>query len=109
MSNWAGQFNVRHALATHFGQRDFDAALFTNNATMLEALVFAAQAFVVFNRAKDFGAEQTITLRLERAVVDGFRLFDFAKRPRTNLLRRCQPDGDRIKFFFRSYLLKQIQ
>ena len=109
MGNRAGQFDVRHALTAHFGERDFNATLFTDHATMLQALVFATQTLIVFNRAKDLGAEQTITLWLERTVVDGFRLLDLTKRPRANLLGRCQPDGDRIEFFFRSYLLKQIQ
>jgi hypothetical protein len=45
---------------------------------MFHALVFAAQAFPVSDRAKDAGAEQAIAFRLERAVVDGFRLSYFA-------------------------------
>ena len=85
----AGQLDVRHALAAHLGQRDLNATLFTDDATMLQALVLAAQTFVVFHRAKDLGAEQTVTLGLERAVVDGFRLLDFTKGPRANLLGRC--------------------
>jgi len=46
---------------------------------MLEALVLAAQALVVLDRAKDLGAEQAVTLRLERTVVDGFRLLTSPK------------------------------
>ena len=76
-----GQFDVTHAFATDAGQGDFDPAFLAGNAPVLHALVFAAQAFVIFDRAKDPGAEQPFTFRLERAVVDGFWLFDFAERP----------------------------
>jgi hypothetical protein len=67
---------------------------------VLQALVLAAQALVVLDRAKDLGAEQAIALRLEGAVVDGFRLFDFAVGPGTDLLRRRETDGDRVEFLF---------
>ena len=79
MCNWASQLNVTHAFATHFGQRDFNAALLTNYTTMLKAFVLTAQALIVFHWSKNFGTEQTVTLWLERAVVNGFRLFHFAE------------------------------
>ena len=63
------------------GQRYFHAAFFTGYTFKFQAFIFSAQAFVVFDRTKDFGAEQTVTLRLERTIVDGFRLFNFAVRP----------------------------
>ena len=78
---------MRHAFTTNFGLGNFNTALFADYAAMLEPLVFAAQAFVVFDRAKNLGAEQTITFWFERSVVDGFRLFDFAKRPGTHHVR----------------------
>src|SRR5690606_41450882 len=40
----AGQFDVTHALAAHFGERHFNAALLADHATVLEALVFAARS-----------------------------------------------------------------
>jgi hypothetical protein len=95
-----GQFDVAHALATHLGQRHFDAALLADHATVLEALVLAAQALVVLDRAEDLGAEQAIALRLEGAVVDGFRLLDFAVGPGTDLVGRGETDGNRVEFFF---------
>ena len=76
-----GQFDVAHALAAHLGQRDFGAALFADDAAMLHALVLAAEAFVVLDRPEDGRAEQAVTLRFERAVVDGFGLLHFAERP----------------------------
>src|SRR5690606_22834909 len=90
----AGQLDVAHALAAHLGHRDFDAALLADDAAMLQALVLAAKALVVLDRTEDLGAEQAIALRLERAVVDGFRLADFAERPRADLLGRCDADLD---------------
>ncbi len=104
-----GQVNVTHALATHFGLCDFNAALLADHAAVLETLVLAAQAFVVFDRAKNLGTKQTIALRLEGTVVDGFWLFHFAERPRTDLLGRCQADADRIEVVIGRELLEQVE
>ena len=57
-----------------FGLRDLDAALLADDAAVLQALVLAAQALVVLDGPEDLGAEETVALRLERAVVDGLRL-----------------------------------
>ncbi len=101
-----GQFNVPHAVATNLSQRHFDATLLADHATMLEALVLAAQALVILDRAKNLGTKQAITLRLEGAVVDGFRLLYFAVGPGTDLLGRSETNGNRVKFLFRRYLLE---
>src|SRR5205807_9750597 len=82
----SGKLDMAHALAPHPRQRDLDAALLADDALVLHALVLAAQAFVVLDRAEDARAEQTVTLGLERAVVDRFRLFDLAIRPGENLV-----------------------
>ena len=103
------QVNVTHAFATHFGLCHFNAALLADHAAVLQTLVFTAQAFVVFDGAKNLGAEQTITLRLERAIVDGFRLFNFAERPRTDFFGRSQSNADGIKMLVRCELLEQVQ
>ena len=105
----AGQLDVAHALATHLGQRDFRAALLADHATMLHALVLAAQALVVLHRTEDGGAEQAVTLRLEGAVVDRLRLLHFAVRPRTDQLRRRQRDLDRVEVRRRALLVEQIE
>ena len=78
MGRRAGEFDVAHALTAHLGLRDFNATLFADDAAMLQALVLAAQALEVLYGSKNLGAEQTVTLRLERAVVDGFGLLHFA-------------------------------
>ncbi len=68
---------MAHAFTAHLGNSDFYAALFTNNAAVLESLVFAAQALVVFDRTKNLGTKQTIALWLEGTVVNGFGLANF--------------------------------
>ena len=88
-----GQLDVAHALAAHLGLRHLDAALLADDAAVLHALVLAAQALVVLDRAEDLGAEQAVALRLERAVVDRFRLLHFAERPRPDHVRRSQRDA----------------
>jgi hypothetical protein len=100
---------VTHALATHFGLGDFNAALLADHTAMLEAFVLAAQAFVVFDGAKNLGAKETIALGLEGAVVDGFGLFHFAERPRADLLGRGQSDADRIEVVIGRELLEQVE
>ncbi len=47
MSNRAGQFNMPQTFTANFGQDDFHAAFFTNDAFVLHALVLAAVALVV--------------------------------------------------------------
>ena len=70
-----------HPLPANLSQGHLNTALFTNNTAVLEPLVFATQALVIFYWAKNLGAEKTIALWLEGTVVNGLRLFDLAKRP----------------------------
>src|SRR5207245_2753461 len=70
----AGELDVPQPFPPDSGQRHFHAALVANHAAVLHALVFAAQALPVRHRAEDARAEQAIALRLERAVIDRFRL-----------------------------------
>src|SRR6185312_7511527 len=93
----ARELNVAEAFAADARQRHFDAALIADHAAVLHPLVFAAEAFPVRDRAENARAEQTVTLRLERAVVDGFRFGDFAETPAPDLLRARQRDADRVK------------
>ena len=108
MRHRAGQFNVAHAFTAHFGKGYFHAALFANDAAVLQTLVLTAQAFVVLNRSENFGAEQTIAFRLKGTIVNRFRLFYFAVGPRTDLFRRCKTNLDRVKVIVLIELLKQI-
>ena len=79
------EFDMPHAFTAHFRLDDLDPATLAHDAPELHALVLAAQALVVLGRTEDAGAHQAIALRLERPVVDGFRLLDLAEGPR--------PDG----------------
>src|SRR5690606_29411420 len=96
------------ALATHAAERDFDRALFADDALVLHPLVLAAQAFVILDRAEDARAEQAVALRLEGAVIDGFRLFDFAVGPRENLLRGRDRDADLVEDLSRRRRVEKI-
>ncbi|RML80683.1 hypothetical protein ALQ89_06468 [Pseudomonas amygdali pv. tabaci] len=107
--NRRSQLDVSHALATNLGQCYFNTAFFADDTAVLQALVLTAQALVIFYRAKDLGAEQTVTLRLERTVVNGFRLFNFTERPRADHLRRCKSDTDCVELFDLTLVFQQIQ
>ena len=88
-----GQFDVAHAFAAHAGERHLDAAAVADDAAVFDALVFAARAFPVLDRAENAFAEQAAFFRLERAVIDGFGVFDLPLGPGTNGFRRR--DGNR--------------
>src|SRR6202035_4654571 len=88
---------MAESLAADFAERNFDAALIADHSAMLHPLVFSAQAFPVRDGAENLGAEQAVALRLEGAVIDGFRLGDFTVRPRTDFFRTRQADANGIK------------
>src|SRR3954453_15542995 len=90
---------MAHALSADLRDGDLDAALFADDSLVFHALVLAAQAFVILDRAEDARAEQAITLGLERAVVDRLRLLDFAEGPAADLVRRRDADADLVEGF----------
>ena len=96
-----GQLDVAHALTAHLGLGDLDAALVANDALEAGALVLAAVALPVLGGPEDALAEQAVALRLQRAIVDGFRLGDLAVGPFEDFLRRRQADlyGIKIRQF----------
>src|SRR4029079_18292188 len=91
------QVDVTHALAPHLLARHLDAAALADDALVADALVLAAVALPVLGRTEDALAEQAVALGLERAVVDRLRLGDLARRPVADLLRRREPDADRVE------------
>src|ERR671933_796125 len=97
MRDGRGQVDVTHALAPHLLARDLDAAALADDALVADALVLAAVALPVLRRTEDALAEQAVSLGLERAVVDRLRLRYLAGRPVANLLRRREPDADRVE------------
>src|SRR3546814_8753587 len=88
---------------------DLHPTLLADDTAVLEALVLTAQALVVLYRTKDLGAEQTVALRLERTVVDGFRLLYFTEGPGTDHLGRSQGNLDGIELFDLTLVFQQIQ
>ena len=97
MAHRRRQLDVTHALATHFGARDLDAATLADDALIAHALVLAAVALPVLGRTKDALAKQAVALGLERAVVDRLGLGDLALGPRFDLLRRSETNADGVK------------
>src|SRR5262245_16326887 len=66
-------------------------------SAVLHALVLAAEALPVGDRAEDLRAEQPVAFRLERAVVDRLRLRHLAERPRHDLFWRGKRDPNRVE------------
>src|SRR5215469_6633697 len=88
---------MAHAVASDFGERDLHAAFLANDAAILHALVLAAQALVILDRAEDSSAEQAVAFGFERAIVDRLRLLDLAERPGVNPLGTGDRDADLVK------------
>jgi hypothetical protein len=61
---------------------------------VLHALVLAADALVVVDWAKDLSAEQSVTLGLEGAVVDGLGGLHLPMRPGVDVFGRGDLDAD---------------
>src|SRR5690606_22503750 len=81
----------------YLGASDLDATAFADDALEPDPLVFAAVALPVPGRTEDLLAEEPVLLRLERAVVDGFRLLDLAVRPLPDVVCRSQPDPEFVE------------
>src|SRR3954453_16875957 len=88
---------MAHAVAPDLRQRDLDTAFLADDAAILHALVLAAQALVILDRAEYAGAEQPVALRLEGTIVDRLGLLDLAKRPRADALRAGDRDADLVE------------
>src|SRR4030095_13778068 len=80
------QLNMAHPLAPYRGAVHLDAAALTDDALEAHSLVLAAVALPVPGGTEDLLAEKSITLRLERPVVDGLRLLYLTVRPLANLV-----------------------
>ncbi len=102
------ELDMAHALAPHARERHLDRALLADDALVLHALVLAAQALVVLDRAEDARAEQAVALRLEGPVVDRLRLLDLAVRPRQDLLRARDRNPDLVEDLSRRLRAEEI-
>ena len=89
-----GQLDVAHALAAHARKRHFHAATVADDAAMFDAFIFSAGTFPVLDRAENAFAEQAAFFRLERAVIDRLRIFDFAFGPRPDGFGRRERNAD---------------
>ena len=92
------QLDVAHAVAAHFRQRHFHATLFADDAFVLHALIFAAKTFIVFDGTKNARTKQTITLRLERTVINRLWFLYFAVRPGKYFLWTCNRDANLVEY-----------
>lgn len=87
--------NMTHALAAHGRAGYFNTALFTSDAFIAGVFVLAAVTLPVTGRSKNRFTEQTILLRAQAAIVDGFRFQHLAVRPRHDGLRGGKADTER--------------
>ena len=87
----AARLDVAHPLAANLGTGHLDAAALADDALEAHALVLAAVALPV-GGTEDLLAERAVTLGLQRAVVDGFRLLDLTVAPRADVVRGGQAD-----------------
>ncbi|MPN10920.1 hypothetical protein SDC9_158217 [bioreactor metagenome] len=96
MADRGCQLDMAHALTAHLGAGNLYAALVADLflIAVLDALVLAAAALPILDRAEDLLAEQAPAFGLERAVVDGFRFCHFTVGPVQHLLRRSHADLD---------------
>src|SRR5439155_9590188 len=76
-----GELDVAHPLAAHLGTGDLHSTLVADDPLVADALVLPAVALPVLGGTKDALVEETVLLRLERAVVDRLRLGDLARGP----------------------------
>src|SRR5262249_26219967 len=81
----------------HLRLRDLDAAAIADDAAVANALVLAAIALPVLDRAEDLLAEEPVLFRLERAVVDRLGLRDLAMRPAADHVRGRESDADLVE------------
>ena len=89
-----GQVDVAHALAANARVGDFHTTAIADDAFELGAAVLTAGAFVILFRTKNAFAEQTVFLGTVGAIVDGLRLLDFTKGPRTDVVGGSKIDLD---------------
>ena len=77
---------MAHTLATHPAVRDLHATTIANYSFEFGALVLPTGAFPVALGAENPLTEKSVLFRAVSAVVDGFRLADFTKRPTSNIV-----------------------
>ena len=79
--HWRSQLNVAHALAADNGFGDQLAVFIDGSFARAYALELGIMRIDILDRAKDSLAEQAVALWLLGAIVNRFRLSDFAVAP----------------------------
>ena len=104
------QLDMPHSSAANLRARDLDAAFFALPALVAHLFILAADALIIPYWTENFSAKKPVALRLERAVIDGFGLFDLAVAPSLDLLGTSKPDCKRVEvvdssilFYFYSF------
>ena len=57
-TDYGSKLNMAHTFTANFRSCNFHAAFFAHDAAIFHAFIFTAQAFVIFDRSKDFGTKQ---------------------------------------------------
>ena len=101
----SGQLDVAHALTTHLGLGDLNAATLTDDALVTHALVLTTSTLPVTGRSENALAEQAVLFRLQRAVVNGLGLFNLALRPATDIVSSGQTDAELVEEIYVKHVM----
>ena len=88
---------MAHAFTPDLLKRHLNATFLTNDTLVFHSLVFATQTFIILSRAEYSSTEQAVAFWLESSVVNGFGLFDFTERPRSDAFRRGNRNADHVE------------
>ena len=97
VTNRCRQRNVAKTLPAYFRLRNFDTTLVADYAPVLHPLVLPAEALPIYDRSKNFRAEQAVAFRFERTVVNRLWLLHLTMRPRKYSLGRGKTNSDFVK------------
>jgi hypothetical protein len=75
MGHRRGKLYMTEPFPTDLRLDNLDTAFLADYAAMLHAFVFSAIALKILDRAKYFGTEKSIALRLKSPVINGFGFF----------------------------------
>ena len=93
----SGELDVAHAVATHLGRGDLDAAALADDALKADALYLPQEHSQSLAGPKIFSQNRPSFSGLSVAVVDGLGLFDLAVAPSADLLRGSKADFNGIE------------
>ena len=88
---------MAHSLTSNLASGDFNSTSFANDALVFNLLITAASTLPILYRAEDALTEQTVTLRLERTVVNSLWLLYFAVRPPHDVFTARDSDSDLVE------------